>query len=92
MKHEVLSDALNQIRDKHISDALATRRRKFFWIPAAAAAAAIILLVGIVFHPFTASVKAVSLASEPRIMAFPDYDKYKDKDQWRADIDACPEK
>lgn len=87
MKRQALSQALNEVSDKHISEALAKKKRRPLWLGAAAAAVALVILVLTVFQPFSISAQAVSLASEPRILPWPDYNKYKDVEAWRADLD-----
>lgn len=86
MKHEVILQALNEIRDAFIGEAAgAKKKRRPYWLGAVAAVLAIAILVRM---PMSIRASAVSLASEPRIETRPDRDDYKDAEQWLADSEA----
>lgn len=58
--NEKLTEALNEISDKHINEAASVKRRRPYWIGAVAAALAVVILVSVFYNPITA--EAVSLA------------------------------
>lgn len=67
MKHEKLSEALNQISDKHISEAASRKRKpRPVWVGAAAAALALIIFFYAAGVPLTVQAKAVSIADYPK--------------------------
>lgn len=86
MKHEVILQALGEIRDAFIGEAAgAKKKRRPYWLGAVAAVLAVVILMKM---PMFIQAHAVSLASEPRIQTRPDIDDYDDTDQWRLDYAA----
>lgn len=83
MKHEKLSEALNEISDRHILQSLKKKRRAY-WLGAVAAVLAVVILAVSLSRPLAIQAKAVSLASDPRIAVRPDLDDYKSRDEWLA--------
>jgi len=86
MKHEIISNALEQISDGHITEALRKRRWLAPWLSAVAAVLAVVIALNFVVSPVTAG--AVSPASPYRGTVWPDIDDYKDTDAYRAAMDA----
>ena len=86
--HEKLNEALNEISDHHIAQAAQGRQKKrVWWMGAAAAVLAVAIFIGAVAGPGAIRAEALTLADDPRIMARPDLDDYKDRDAWRADLE-----
>ena len=46
MKHEKLSDALEEIRDRYIAEAYQEKKKPFPWIPTVAAVLALVIATG----------------------------------------------
>lgn len=90
MDKDHLNEALEQISDDHLTEAAAAkkRRRVLPWIAAIAAVLALVLVLRALEAPMFIQAQAVTLASENRAMARPDYDSYTDKGQWSRDLDA----
>ena len=81
-----LAEALCHISEKHIAEAgNAKRRHRRTVLRTAAAVLAVVLLLNLPYIPGRVNAKTVSEASASRAMARPDYDKYRDKDKFRAD-------
>ena len=86
--NEKVAKALNYVDEKYITDAAKRKKAKTkYWISAIAAVLALVLLFNLPSMPMFISAKAVSIASKSRQMQRPDLDDYKDRDQWRADLD-----
>lgn len=68
MKHEKLSDALDQISDRHIAEASASRRKvpRSAWISAVAAVLVLVIFFYGTGMPLTLQAKAVSTADYPK--------------------------
>lgn len=67
MKHEKLSEALNQISDRHISEAAACKRRPHpAWLGAVAAVLALVIFFYAAGTPLAIQAKAVSTADYPK--------------------------
>lgn len=90
MKHEEILTALDEISDKHIQEAEKPpkKKKKTFWKIVVAAVLVIAIGVNVMYAPVRIRAYAVAVASEPRMMVRPDYDDYKDRDEWRADLTA----
>jgi len=90
MKHEEILTALEEISDKHIKEAEKTPKKKGrrFLRMAVAAALVVVIGVNVLSAPMRISAKEVAEASESRALERPDFDEYKDRDEWRADYDA----
>lgn len=89
MDKDTLHTAMNEIGDRHLAEAATYKKRKYIpWLGAIAAVLALVLVLRFVELPVAIQAKAVTLASESRAMERPDYDRYPDKDQWRADVNA----
>lgn len=87
--NERLADALSYISEKHIAEAGNARRsRKKALFRTIAAVLAVVLLFNLPFIPGRVNAKVVSEGSDSRAMERPDYDKYRDKDQFREDLAA----
>ena len=85
--NEKIAKALSYVDTKYISDAAKRKKVKTkYWISAIAAVLALVLLFNLPSMPTVISANAVSIASKPRLMQYPDLDDYKDRDQWRADL------
>lgn len=88
MKREKLAQALNEVSDAHIAEAANTKKkRKLPWIGAVAAILALVLVFRFVDIPMAITAKAVSTASPARITDRPDFDDYKDRGSWLADLE-----
>ena len=89
MKREKLLVALEEISDKHIQEAEKPpkKRKRTFFKMAVAAALVIVIGVNVMSAPMRIRAYAVAMASEPRFMERPDFDDYKDRDEWKADYD-----
>lgn len=86
MEHEEILTALEEISDKHIKEAEKPPKkgkRTFFKI---AVAAVLVIAVGVTVLSAHARIRAyaVAEASEPRIMEPPDFDDYKEWEEWDA--------
>ena len=86
--NEKVAKALSYVDEKYVTDAAKRKKKKAakYWISAIAAVLALVLLFNLPSMPMVISAKAVSIASESRQMQRPDLDDYKDRDQWRADL------
>ena len=88
MKHEEILTALEEISDKHIQDAeKPPKKKKTRTFLKMAVAAALVIAIGtnIMNAPMRITAHAIAVASEPRIMERPDWDDYKDREEWRSD-------
>lgn len=88
MKYEEILTALDQISDKHIKEAeKPPKKKKVRTFLKMAVAAALVIAIGtnIMNAPMRITAYAVAVASEPRIMELPDFDDYKDREEWKAD-------
>ena len=86
--NEKVAKALSYVDEKYVTDAAKQKKKKTkYWISAVAAVLALVLLFNLPRMPMAISAKAVSIASESRQMQRPDLNNYKDRDQWRADMD-----
>lgn len=86
--NEKVAKALGYVDEKYVTAAAKRKKKKAakYWISAVAAVLALVLLFNLPSMPMVISAKAVSIASESRQMQRPDLDDYKDRDQWRADL------
>lgn len=86
--NEKVAKALSYVDEKYVTAAAKRKKKKAakYWISAVAALLALVLLFNLPSMPMVISAKAVSIASESRQMQRPDLDDYKDRDQWRADL------
>lgn len=67
MKHEKLSQALNEISSEHITEAVTPKKRsRLPWIGAVAAALALVLVLHITGIPLSVRAKAVATADYPK--------------------------
>ena len=89
MKHEEILTALEEISDKHIKEAEKPpkKRNRTFLKIAVAAALVIVIGINVLSAPMRISAYAVVTASDPRMMERPDFDDYKDRDDWKTDYD-----
>ncbi len=89
MKREEILTALEEISDKHINEAEKAPKRKKRTFLKMAVAAALVIVVGVnaLSAPMRIRANTVAEASESRAMKRPDYDKYKDHNDWKADYD-----
>lgn len=76
MKHEKLSEALNEISDRHISEASESRRRtpRNTWIGAIAAILAVVILISAVYRPTVSEPSADAPAADSPAAAAPPED------------------
>ena len=66
MKHEKLSQALNEVRDQYIEEAAKKKRRSYApWVGAVAAVLALVILAGIFLRPHSPQNPAVNLEAVP---------------------------
>lgn len=87
--NERLAEALDHISDKHIAEAAgAKRRHRRTILRTVAAILVVVILFNLPYIPSRVNAKTISEASGTRAMARPDYDKYKDKNQFHEDLDA----
>ena len=85
--NEKVAKALSYVDEKYVSAAAKKKKKKArYFISAIAAVLALVILFNLPSMPMVISAKAVSIASESRQMQRPDLDDYKDRDQWRADL------
>ena len=86
---EKLILALGEISEKHIAEAADRKpsRRRIF-LGAVAAVLAVVLVTNLFRLPMAVPAKAVSTASGSRQPERPDYDRYRDKDEYRRVYDA----
>ena len=84
--NEKIAKALSYVDAKYVTAAAKRKKVKAkYWLGAIAAVLALVLLFNLPRTPMAISAKAVSIASESRLMQHPDLDDYRDRDQWRAD-------
>jgi len=89
VKREKLEAALNQISDKHITEAAtAKKKHRLTWFGTLAAVLALILLLRNVEIPIAIRAEAISPAPESRVTQRPDFDDYETREQWNAAYDA----
>ena len=87
--YDYLASALEEISDKHIAEAgSAKRRHRRKILGTIAAVLAVVIFLNIPYIPGIVPAKMVSEASGSRAMERPDYDKYRDRDQFDADLAA----
>lgn len=95
MKRKKIEEALNEISDKHIADAVKRKRkRRRFWLAAIAAVLAVVILLNAGSIPGIIQAKAVSEAAKPRILERTDdnWDKWRaQREQREADSDDARE-
>ncbi len=83
MKHEKLSDALNEISDRHLTETLQKKRRPY-WLGGLAAALALAILALSLSRPMTVHADAISLAAEPRVSSTrPSLDDFETLEEYR---------
>ena len=88
MMHKKLHEALDEIQDRHLSEAAQIHRKpRILWLGTLAAILAAVLLITSLTGPMAVRAEAVSLADAPRISLSPKRDDYEDVNQWRADLD-----
>ena len=85
--NEKVAEALGYVDEKYVTAAATRKKKNHRWMGAAAAVLVLILLFYMPSMPMAISAKAVSIASKSRQMQRPARDDYKDRDQWRADLD-----
>lgn len=74
--HEKLYEALDEIRDQYLSQAVRIRRRpRVLWLSTVAAILAAVLLITALARPTTVHAEAISLAAAPRTTPNPNRDK-----------------
>lgn len=90
MKHGEILAALEEISDKHIKEAGQSPKKKKRTVLRMAVAAVLVIVIGVyvLSAPKRISAHTVVTASESRMTERPDYDKYKNRDEWMADYDA----
>ena len=86
--NEKVAKALGYVDEKYVTAAAKRKKKKAakYWISAVAAVLALVLLFNMPSIPLVITANAVSIASDSRKMERPDLDDYKDRDQWRADL------
>ena len=82
MKRKLLSDALNEISDRHIAQA-SRRTKRVYRFAAMAAMLALVILTLSVTQPLVLRARAISQASAPRLSAVPRYDDYDDRTEYQ---------
>ena len=89
MKYEEILTALEEISDKHIEEAKEPpkKKKRTFFRMAVAAALVIAIVTNVLSGPMRINAYAVALASEPRIMERPDIEDYKEREDWKADLE-----
>ncbi len=85
--NEKVARALGYVDEKYVTAAAKRKKKKYYWLGAIAAILALALLLNMPSIPLAVTAKAVSTASGSRQTRRPDLDDYKDRDQWRADLD-----
>ena len=90
MKRKHVLEVLDKIDDKHIKEAeKAPRKTKknAFWICALAAVLAVVIGISSLLDTPVISANAVALPGSARVMSHPDFDKYKDRESYMADVE-----
>ena len=90
MKEEKLEQALNEVSDRHLEEAIKKnhRRRVLPWVGTVAAVLALVFIFHTVKIPVFIHAKAVAEASPSRISRYPRSEDYgEDLDAWRAATD-----
>ena len=81
---EKLILALDEISEKHIAEAASGKRsRRRLFLSAVAAVLAVVLVTNLFRLPMAVPARAVSKASESRLPERPNYDRYRDKEEYR---------
>ena len=90
-KREKLEEAMNEISDKHLSEAVTPRKKHTLrWVSAIAAVLAIVIAVNLLGQPMILRAQAVAVASESRAAKRPDYqyyDLFKTQEEYRIALD-----
>lgn len=87
--NERLAEALEHISDKHIAEAGSAKRcHRRTILRTVAAVLAVVILFNLPYIPGRVNAKTISEASSSRAMERPDYDKYRDRDAFDADLAA----
>ena len=81
MKRQILTDAMNEISDRHISQAF-HRTRRFRRVGGLAAMLALVILVLSFTQPLALEARAVSEASDPRIASIPEFDDFDSREAY----------
>lgn len=85
--NEKLAEALDHVRDAHITEAARPKKTKgAVFLRIVAAAAVIALIVGVATLPPPITAKAVSLPGESRLSARPQRDDYASYEEFKADL------
>lgn len=74
MKHEKLSQALNEVRDEYIHEAANKKHRNHApWVGAVAAVLALVILAGILLRPHSSQDPVASLEAQPTESTYPTF-------------------
>lgn len=90
MKRKHVLTILEKIDDRYITEAEKAPRRmkkRAYWLGAVAAVLVIAIGVSSLFNAPVVTANAVALPGEARIMKHPDFDKYKDRESYMADVE-----
>ena len=83
MNRDTLEKAMDQISDRHITEAAKAKKRRPYWLGAVAAAAILAIVLTSLGGPMVIDAKAISLASDPRVTQW----SLENLDAWRAEWD-----
>lgn len=72
MNHDKLSEALNEISDRHITEAIPVKKRRPYWLGAAAAALAVVILVTVLVSPSAQAQGLIASPEYPEMAPYPD--------------------
>jgi len=86
MKRKLMQDALSEIHDKHILEAVTYKKRRILpWVSTAAAVLALIIGLQFLQLPVAVQASAVVLAEPARVDPRPQLEDYSDIEQFRDD-------
>lgn len=90
MKRKHVLEVLDKVDDRYVTEAEKAPRRtkkRAYWIGALAAVLAVVIGVSSLLDAPVITAYAVALPGEARIMKHPDFDKYKDRESYMADVE-----
>lgn len=72
MNHDQLNEALNQISDRHITEATQVKKHRPYWLGAVAAVLAVVILVTVLVSPSAKAYGLIASPEYPEMAPYPD--------------------
>ena len=88
MKRKHVLEILDKIDDRYVAEAEKApkkMKKRSYWIGAVAAVLAVVICIGSFFGSVPVTAHAVALPGDARIMEYPRYDDYEDRESYMAD-------